>query len=101
MDCPKRKAKYKTDEQRKNAKAEQKKTYDKARIYIGSSIEEWDKQKNVCGGGHTDFALHLLNLHRAYCTNFLGVQSSMHEKSKITSTNDSTACQHEKCLLFQ
>lgn len=74
---PKKLRKYKTEEERTHAFAERKKLYDKARIYIGYSIHDWDKLKQVCGGSHAEFAKHLLSLHRAYCSKFSRISSCL------------------------
>lgn len=99
MDFPKRVSKYKTAEERKQGLAEKRKAYDRARVYIGSAIDDWEEQKQVCGGTHCEFAAHLLSLHRAYCSNFRGFQASQQEKS--LRTRSSTVNHQENSLLFQ
>ena len=51
--------------------------YEKHRINLGKAADEWEIQRQVCGGSHIDFALHLLAVHRAYCSDLLtGVKSA-------------------------
>ena len=61
---------YKTDEERKMAKRESQKKFDKTRINLGKSFGDWESHQDICGGGVQDFVKHLLALHRTHCPVF-------------------------------
>jgi hypothetical protein len=55
------------DDGRRSLEAKRRKKYDSRRIYLGTSCDEWDRQRSLLGQSHSEFAEHLLSVHSQHC----------------------------------
>ena len=47
------------------------------RICLGKAWKQWEDQRKICGGTHTQFAEHLLAVHNSCCANYVNATASI------------------------